>query len=408
MLPAATQGPGATPLLLQVTGQARDRARAVNRTGSAQQLAQAAQDPSAKVRYRVARNKAVTPEILHLLAHDTDKDVRYACATNQQLTPDDMLYLAQTGTELYLLEKLASRKDITPQVAANVVRNVDEFTNKNNATRVLRTMAANPQLDKQSAQLILDWATQHPNTRVGDIAINLLRHEQPIMTEQQTAQAISIYCAAYSATTPHDRYKFEFYPVRYPLPPETLQGIYQLTKMDNLLSHKSLSWEQAETMGRGTASPVDRTASLLARPDCPPEFVRSCNPTNEKVATALAKRRDCPADIQAALARSPYDSARSALAKTCRDSQLLQQLAGNPNSWTRQCVAKNRHTPHTVLAQLASDSEQNVRHSVTENPTCPLDILEQLMRDEISWVAASAALHKNVPRHVQAMWQLIH
>jgi len=402
--------------MTQFTGQARVRARTVNKTTSEQHLAQAARDPVVNVRYRVARNKATTPEILHELVHDTETHVKYACAMHAALAPADVEYLARTGPTYRILERLAQRKDITAVTVSHIVRNAgrikDDHTYQNPEYAVKQLMtrlADNPYLDSASLQHVLDWADQQPPANLGDITVGFLHTERPGMTGRQAAQAAKLFAAAYNSGTQHNRWKFSL-SVRQPLPFAVLLDTYQKTQIPSLLSNPGFSWGQALKLVQEipTHRAQDATVSLLQRPDCPTDFMRSCDQDDEKIATGVAKNRHCPSDIHAQLTRSPYDQVRAAAVVTCKDPQLLRQLADDLAPSVRTAIVRNRRTPPEILDRFVDDPDQTVRQLVASNLNCPLATLEKLLRDEQPWVASTAAQNRNLPSHVRAMWQLVH
>lgn len=175
---------------------------------------------------------------------------------------------------------------------------------------------------------------------------------------------------------------------------------------------------------------ADRRAAVASNHSCPPEMLeRLANDLDPSVRYAVAKNPLCPPEVLKRLAMDqgilmfrmvdeslstselPTRSTSSgdrikrapAVAGTETDrrllaansplcpSEMLEQLAADPDSIIRRSVAKNPSCPLEALTQLARDKDTFVRVRVAQNPSCPRSDVLRLSRDNAGRVRSAAA-----------------
>jgi hypothetical protein len=381
--PAGTGTPQAS-LVTQLAGTARQRAMATSQMSSAGQLAAAARDPSAKVRYRVARHPAATPAILHQLSADPDPEVQHAVAAHPALTSDDGELLASTVGISRALVRLAKRSNITDQAVQHIVSHLgqhwatlqqqpdsgqlDPGSRSRLSSDVVAQLSRNTHLSEHGLQLLLDLASWHPR-QTGNIIKGLVDTEHPAMTGRQQHQLVTMVAQAYNpAGWDYRRCQW-----RQPLPAPDIEDLFRNRRVASLLHNPSISWDQALRLASERGQPTENeTLALMVRPDCSSEFLRSqASRTSEMVVHKLASHRNCPPDVLGQLASHHSAMVRTNVAERCRDPQVLQRLADDPTSFVRQNVAANQHTPAGTLAELLQDHDSLVSSNASNNPALP-------------------------------------
>lgn len=91
-------------------------------------------------------------------------------------------------------------------------------------------------------------------------------------------------------------------------------------------------------------------------------------------------------------------SGRWLMGKLCTDPELLSKFADSPDfSFTRAAVARNSHTPVSVLIALLATSDEEVRKAATSNPKAPLEELKLLAQDPIEDIRSEVAKNQSTP-----------
>jgi hypothetical protein len=353
--------PSPPSLVEQLSGSIRQRARTVNFLDAPDRLVDATNDPSFRVRYRVARNKASTPEVLHRLSRDSDPSVQYAAAMHPALTSADAEELARhTGID-QIMGRLAERSNLTDLAVQYITGQLERYLATNPspptrsdlpagqkpdmtyywAVRSAQKLAANPYLSEAGLQLVLDITQKHR----GQLRIpmrELTSVDHPNMTLAQQRQLVYLIDTHYQGDWLHNsRWQQQ-------LPADGVVHLLQRHRIPQLLRQRSLSWDRAVQLAAPRTSPNanDDLAELLARPDCPPEFMRQNTNCEGWAAHNLVRHPKVPRDV-------------------------LEQLSKHPDNQIRRQTAGNRRTPIDTLEQLLRDPETKVRTAAAQNPSLP-------------------------------------
>ena len=100
------------------------------------------------------------------------------------------------------------------------------------------------------------------------------------------------------------------------------------------------------------------------------------------VRKALASRLDLTTDVIREFLRSEPDPELVALAiRGYNGTELLTELAKNPDSRIRRLAATHPNTLTSALLYLASDNHKMVRHAIVAREEIPLGVQKTLARD---------------------------
>ena len=80
--------------------------------------------------------------------------------------------------------------------------------------------------------------------------------------------------------------------------------------------------------------------------------------------------------------------------------EIIEELAGDEDSYVRKEVAYNPNTPVDILRKLAEDKDWRARAGVPRNPNTPVDILIKLAEDVYSGVRYEVPRNPNTPAEV--------
>ena len=84
--------------------------------------------------------------------------------------------------------------------------------------------------------------------------------------------------------------------------------------------------------------------------------------------------------------------------------EIIEELAGDEDSYVRKEVAYNPNTPVDILRKLAEDENSDVRWGAIRNPNTPADILRELAEDKEWYVRYEVTRNPNTP--VEALRKL--
>lgn len=104
--------------------------------------------------------------------------------------------------------------------------------------------------------------------------------------------------------------------------------------------------------------------------------------TDYSVRKALASRSDLTSDaIRAIVSSEPETELVSLAIRGCECSELLSELARNPDSRIRRLAASHENTPEKSLLELVHDNHKMVRHALVCRDEIPLMVQRALARD---------------------------
>ena len=88
---------------------------------------------------------------------------------------------------------------------------------------------------------------------------------------------------------------------------------------------------------------------------------------------------------------------RMVLARNCKTSTILEELAGDRHTSTKTNVAGNRNTPANVLRELADYSVVETREAVARNESASADALQKLAKDKTDKIREAVAGNEKTP-----------
>lgn len=331
-----------------------------------------ARSSNQSIRFSVAYNKEVSPDILAMLAQDKTDSVREGVA-------------AQPGTPFETL--LTLTKDPVKDVREDAVEAlIDRDKDGKTTASQVQAMAqsSNLEIRKQAARSaqasdrVLEYLAKDQSEYVRACAAankNLPAHVKTFLVKDESSLVIR---ALYG----EDREK-----AKKTQDPELLS---------TMASHPYL-WVREE-VANNWHTPEDVLRKLAVDPS---------GVVRKKVAIKLKT----PQDVIEALCRDSSSTVREAAQKTlayhkeAEQNKRSAQLNGSttsPDSKARIAEASNENSSEAALKRLAKDPDENVRAAVVKNPSSTIEILALLLKDSSPKVKKAleeriAAMSKSSP-----------
>lgn len=133
-----------------------------------------------------------------------------------------------------------------------------------------------------------------------------------------------------------------------------------------------------------TSSDPAHRLSVADYSDLPTDLLHQlAQDPNSGVRAVVARRTDLPSNHLPALAVDPANVVRAAVAhRTDLTDDILTTLARDPYEDVRARIARHPGTPAHLIAQLATDTASDVRLGATTHPHLPAEVVPVLLTDD--------------------------
>lgn len=359
-------------------------------------------------RLRVAKDPNTRPSILNRLADSSEQIIRLAVADNPNTQNDT-------------LSRLIFDRDHNVQQAA--------AGNPNTSVPVLVKFLEGPQDDRVSYAYrnILTEITERPDItdRLFHALINAATpaYLDDVLGKiaQNTKASPEILREVSSiATRDNMEYVLNSLVSNPNIPDDLLEEFSQSDdqwRLGNLAGNPNLSGDTLRRIFDGRKE-IHVRSKVLRNPNCPQDLLVECaftdpsavvvNPntptdiiyqiyenqrekndwnSNLTLCCILANP-NVPQDILYELVSHPSELVRCDLAKRTTAPDILIALSKDRKHDVREIVAKNPHTPTSVLDRLSKDRSNKVRTAVASNPNISFDAWQRLSQDEHAHWAA--------------------
>ncbi|MDR0379246.1 MAG: DUF2336 domain-containing protein [Candidatus Accumulibacter sp.] len=335
-------------------------------------MTQLAGNTDPRVRVEVASHKNTPVTVLEKLARDAESWVRTWVVFNDN-TPESVLSLLVRDEDTEIRKRIASDKKTSPALLALLAKDENAEVrwyvaeNENTSPEIWDALARDNDLQVRCG---VAGSTRTPEVLAllardeeCDVRVNVARNEHA------------------------------------PLDTLTILTTDGEARVREAIAEKTTSPELLMELAKDTEEGVRR--EVVENEHTPLAVLEKLAQDTEcTVRLEVAENRRTPLAVLKKLARDEIWWVRDEVASHIHDSALLTLLAQDEDCHVRRNVARNEHTPPTVLETLADDTDEDVIEAVADNERTTTAVLARLAMHVNQSVRCNVALNEATPRDV--------